>query len=70
MRKILLVAKRDFLATVSTKGFIIAIFGHIIRARWFVAIGIGMIVLATLIFPLTRVATEETPPRPQTPGLE
>jgi hypothetical protein len=50
-------------------GFVISIFGHVIRARWVVAVGILMIVLACLIFPLTRIATEETPPPPRK-GLE
>ena len=50
-------------------GFVIAIIGHITRARWLVLVGILMIGLACLIFPLTRVATEETPP-PPTQGLE
>jgi len=50
-------------------GFVIAIFGHITRARWLVLIGIVMIGLACLIFPLTKVATEETPPPPRQ-GIE
>jgi hypothetical protein len=50
-------------------GFVIAIFGHMARARWLVLIGIVMIGLACLIFPLTKVATEETPPPPRQ-GIE
>jgi len=50
-------------------GFVIAIFGHMTRARWLVLIGIVMIGLACLIFPLTKVATEETPPPPRQ-GIE
>ena len=50
-------------------GFVVAIFGHLTRARWVVLVGIVMIMLACLVFPLTRVATEETPPPPNQ-GLE
>ena len=50
-------------------GFVLSIFGHMIRARWLVLVGILMIMLACLIFPLTRVATEDTPPPPRQ-GLE
>ena len=50
-------------------GFVIALLGHLTRARWLVLIGIVMIMLACLVFPLTRVATEETPPPPRE-GLE
>ena len=50
-------------------GFVIALLGHMTRARWLVLIGILMIMLATLVFPLTKVATEDTPPPPR-PGLE
>ncbi len=50
-------------------GFFVSIFGHMIRARWLVVIGVAMIVLSTLVFPLTRVITEETPPPPRQ-GLE
>ena len=50
-------------------GFIVSIFGHITRARWIVLIGIIMIMLATLIFPLAKVASEEEPPPPRQ-GLE
>ena len=50
-------------------GFVVAILGHLTRARWLVAVGIMLIVLSALVFPLTKVATEETPP-PPSPGLE
>ena len=50
-------------------GFVVAILGHLTRARWLVLIGIVMIMLACFVFPLTRVATEETPP-PPSQGLE
>ena len=50
-------------------GFVIALLGHMTRARWLVLIGILMIMLATLVFPLTKVATEDEPPPPR-PGLE
>ena len=50
-------------------GFVVAMFGHLTRARWIVLIGIVMIMLATLVFPLTKVATEEEPPPPRQ-GIE
>ena len=55
--------------TMMLVGFVISILGHITRIRWVVVIGILLIVLATLVFPLTRVATEETPPPPRQ-GIE
>ncbi len=55
--------------TLMLVGFVVSVLGHITRLRWLVIVGIGMIVLATLVFPLTRVATEETPPPPRQ-GLE
>ena len=33
-------------------GFVIGVFGHIIRAKGLVALGIGLIFLATFVFPL------------------
>ena len=33
-------------------GFVIGVFGHIIRAKGLVALGIGMIFLATFLLPL------------------
>ena len=33
-------------------GFVIGIFGHISRSRGLVALGIGLIFLATFVFPL------------------
>ena len=51
-------------------GFIVSVFGHMTRARWLVLIGILMIMLATLVFPLAKVATEDEPPPPQRQGLE
>ena len=50
-------------------GFVIAIYGHLARARWLVAIGIIMIFLATLLFPLALqfFADEPPPPGPKVP---
>jgi hypothetical protein len=33
-------------------GFVVAVFGHIVRAKGLVALGIGMIFLATFLLPL------------------
>ena len=48
-------------------GFVVAIFGHLARSRWLVAIGMIMILLATLLFPLALqfFADEPPPPGPQ-----
>ena len=43
-------------------GFLVGMAGHVTRSRWLVAIGILMIFLATLVFPLARIATEDNPP--------
>ena len=50
-------------------GFVIAIYGHLARLRWLVAIGIIMVLLATLLFPLALqfFAEEPPPPGPQVP---
>jgi hypothetical protein len=33
-------------------GFVIGVFGHIVRSKGLVALGIGLIFLATFVFPL------------------
>ena len=45
-------------------GFAIAILGHLSRSRWLVAIGVIMIFLATLLFPLALQIFSEEPPPP------
>ena len=45
-------------------GFAIAIAGHVTRARWLVAVGIIMILLATLLFPLALQFFSDEPPPP------
>ena len=45
-------------------GFLVAIYGHLAGARWLVAIGIIMILLATLLFPLALQFFAEEPPPP------
>ncbi len=45
-------------------GFVLAIYGHMAHARWLVAIGIIMIMLATLLFPLALQFFAEEPPAP------
>ena len=59
----------DAYLSLMVAGFVVAIFGHLTRARWIVLIGIVMIMLACAVFPLVRVASEETPPPPKQ-GLE
>jgi hypothetical protein len=49
-------------------GFLVGIAGHLARSRWMVAIGIGMVFLATALFPLIINATQEEPAeRPPAP---
>ena len=48
-------------------GFLIGTFGHLAKSRWLVAIGVLIIFLATVGFPLARIATEENPPHRQPP---
>jgi hypothetical protein len=45
-------------------GFILGAYGHVARFRWLVVIGILLIFLATLIFPLAVVLTNPEPPPP------
>jgi hypothetical protein len=45
-------------------GFVVAAFGHGARSRWLVAIGVIMILLATLLFPLALQFTTDEPPPP------
>ena len=52
-------------------GFGIGAYGHLARLRWMVAVGILLILLATLIFPLAVVVTNNSPAPPppdQFPG--
>jgi hypothetical protein len=49
-------------------GFVVGTYGHMARSKTLVAIGIGMIFLATLLLPLAIVLTNDTPPAP--PGRE
>jgi hypothetical protein len=45
-------------------GFAIAVIGHLSRSRWMVAIGVIMIFLATLLFPLALQIFSDEPPPP------
>jgi hypothetical protein len=51
-------------------GFIVGAYGHLIRSRWVVAIGVIMIFLATLLFPLAIHVFEDRPSPPPGPQLE
>ena len=50
-------------------GFAVAILGHLAGSRWLVAVGLIMILLATLLFPLALqfFADEPPPPGPKVP---
>jgi hypothetical protein len=52
-------------------GFVLGILGHIAGSRWMVAIGVIMIVLAALVFPivLQLFADEPPPPGPRVPPV-
>lgn len=45
-------------------GFVVGAFGHAAKSRWLVAIGVIMILLATLLFPIALQLFEDEPPRP------
>jgi hypothetical protein len=45
-------------------GFAVAVLGHLAGSRWLVAIGVIMIFLATLLFPLALQLTSDEPPPP------
>lgn len=51
-------------------GFVIAVFGHLFRSRWAVAIGVIMIFLATLLFPLAIQIFEDEPTPPPGPQID
>jgi len=44
-------------------GFAIGILGHLSGSRWLVAIGVILIFLGVLVFPLALNLTESTPPQ-------
>jgi hypothetical protein len=46
-------------------GFVIGIGGHLSSSRWLVVVGIALIFLGALIFPLALNLTEGTPPQLQ-----
>jgi hypothetical protein len=50
-------------------GFLLGAYGHMIRSRWVVAIGVMLIFLATLLFPIALqfFAEEPPPPGPEVP---
>ena len=45
-------------------GFAVAILGHLAGSRWLVAVGLIMIFLATLLFPLALQIFSDEPPPP------
>jgi hypothetical protein len=45
-------------------GFLIGTFGHLARSRWLVVLGILLIFLATLLFPIAINLFEEQPEPP------
>jgi hypothetical protein len=45
-------ADPTFFVLVMVAGFVIAVTGHVVRARSLVALGIGLIFLATFLLPL------------------
>jgi hypothetical protein len=44
-------------------GFLVGVFGHLARSRWLVVIGIVLIFLATLLFPIAINLFNEPPER-------
>jgi hypothetical protein len=45
-------------------GFGLGVLGHLVRSRWLVAVGVIMILLATLLFPLALQVLNDEPPPP------
>jgi sulfite exporter TauE/SafE len=50
-------------------GFLVGAYGHLMRSRWVVAIGVIMIFLATLLFPLAIHVFEDRPEPPPGPQI-
>lgn len=50
-------------------GFAVGILGHLTAARWLVAVGIILIFLGALFFPLVVNLTNERPPADAVPEL-
>ncbi len=50
-------------------GFVVGALGHLTRSRWLVMVGVIMILLATLLFPLALqfFGDEPPPPGPKVP---
>jgi hypothetical protein len=44
-------------------GFAVGILGHLSASRWLIAIGVILIFLGALLFPLALNVTESTPPQ-------
>jgi hypothetical protein len=44
-------------------GFAVGILGHLSASRWLVAVGVILIFLGALLFPLALNITESTPPQ-------
>ena len=59
---------RPYLALVVI-GFVVGALGHLMRARWVVAVGVVLIFLATLLFPLAIHVFEERPQPPPGPRI-
>jgi hypothetical protein len=51
-------------------GFVVGVFGHLIRSRWVIATGVVIVLLATLLFPLAINVFEEQPEPPPGPQLQ
>jgi hypothetical protein len=48
-------------------GFVLGILGYMSSSRWLVSIGIALIVLGALLFPVAINLTESTPPEVHEP---
>jgi hypothetical protein len=52
-------------ASLMLLGFFIGICGHVFRARWLVAVGVILVMIAALLLPLALLAsTDDEPPPP------
>jgi hypothetical protein len=55
-------------ASLMVLGFVVAIFGHLTRSRWLVAIGVILIFLAAVLLPIALRVTTDNPPPPPPPN--
>lgn len=56
-----------FYAGLMIAGFVVGIYGHLLRSRLVITIGVGMIFIATLLLPVALNVFAPEPPPPDAP---